>query len=58
MLEVAQELKCVCHERDVKCIKLGKLTWAGHVFRMEESDPAKKVFCAKPGGKGDRRGSA
>ena len=55
---MAQELKCVCHERDVKCIKLGKLTWAGHVFRMEESDPAKKVFCAKPGGKGDRRGSA
>jgi len=32
---VAQNLKYEC---DVKC----KLTWAGNVFRMEESDPAKK----------------
>ena len=28
-------MKYVCHECDVKCIKLGKLTWAGHVFRMK-----------------------
>jgi hypothetical protein len=25
-------------------------------MRMEESDPAKKVICTKPGGNGDRRG--
>jgi hypothetical protein len=24
-------------------------------MRMEESDPAKKVLCSKPGGNGDRR---
>jgi len=41
---------------DVQCIKVGTLTWAGHVLGMEESDPAKKVFCTKPGGNGDRRG--
>jgi hypothetical protein len=22
--------------------------WAGHVMRMEESDPARKVLCTKP----------
>jgi len=35
------------YEDDVKC----RLTWAGHVLRMEESDPAKKVCCSKAGGK-------
>jgi hypothetical protein len=40
---------------DVKFIKLCRLTWARHVMRMEESDPAKKVLCTKPGGYGDRR---
>jgi hypothetical protein len=25
-------------------------------MKMEESDPAKKVLCTKPGGNGDRRG--
>jgi len=39
----------------VKCIKLGRLTWAGHVLEMEENDPAKKAFCTTPGGNGDRR---
>jgi len=29
-------------------------TWDGHVLRTEESDPAKKVFCTKRGGKTDR----
>ena len=37
----------------MKCIKLGRRTWAGHVPRMEENDPAKKVFCTKPEGKAD-----
>jgi len=32
------------YEYDMKC----GLTWAGHVLRMEESDPAaKKVFCTR-----------
>jgi len=28
----------------VQCIKLGRFTWAGHVLRMKESDPARKSF--------------
>jgi hypothetical protein len=28
---------------------------AGHVMKMEESDPARKVLCTKPGGIGDRK---
>jgi hypothetical protein len=28
----------------VQCIKLGRLTWDGHVLRMEESDPARQSF--------------
>ena len=39
----------------VKFIELGTLTWAGHVMRIEESDPAKKVVCTKPGGSKYRR---
>jgi hypothetical protein len=39
----------------VKFINLGRLIWAGHVMRMEESDPAKNVFGTKPEGNGDRR---
>jgi hypothetical protein len=27
----------------------------GHVIRMEDNYPAKKVLCTKPGGNGDRR---
>jgi hypothetical protein len=42
-------------EYDVKCIQLGRLTWAGHVLSMEEIDPARKVCCTKQGGTGDRR---
>lgn len=40
----------------MKFIKLGRLTWAVYVIRMEESDPAKNVFGTKPEGNGDRRG--
>ena len=39
----------------MKFIKLVRLRWAGHVMRLEEGDPAKKVLCPKPGGTGDRR---
>jgi len=28
----------------VQCIKLGRLTWAGHMLMMEESDSARKSF--------------
>jgi hypothetical protein len=41
-------------EYNVKFITLGTLRWAGHVIRMEESDPAKKVLCTQPGGHGER----
>jgi hypothetical protein len=36
-------------------LRLEDWRWAGHVIKMEESDPAKKVLCTKPGGNGDRR---
>ena len=39
----------------VKFIKLGRLRWVGHVMRMEESNPIKKVICTKTGGNGDGR---
>jgi hypothetical protein len=39
----------------VKFVKLVRLRGAGHVMRLEESDPAKKVLRPKPGGNGDRR---
>jgi hypothetical protein len=42
-------------EHDVKFSKLGRLRWAGHVMRMEESDLVRKVLCTKPGGIGDRK---
>ena len=35
--------------------ELIRLRWAGHVMRLEEIDPTKKVPCTKPGGNGDRR---
>jgi hypothetical protein len=41
-------------EYDVKFIKHGTFRWSGHVTRMEESDPAKKILCTKPGGNGGR----
>jgi hypothetical protein len=37
-------------------IKLDTLRRAGHVSRMEESDPGKKVLCTKPGENGVRGG--
>jgi len=49
--DVAKTLKYMFYyEYDVK----RRLTRAGHVLRMEGSDPAKKVFCTNTGGKADR----
>jgi hypothetical protein len=42
-------------KRDVKCIEDSRLRWAGHVMRVEESDPARKVLCTKSGRIGDRK---
>ena len=40
----------------VKRIKIQRLRWLGHVVRMEESTPARKVFESEPGGGSRRRG--
>jgi len=40
----------------VKRIKIQRLRWLGHVVRMEESNPARKVFESEPGGGSRRRG--
>jgi hypothetical protein len=39
----------LCDECDVKFIKLGRLRWAEHLMRLEESDPANKDLCMKQG---------
>ena len=39
----------------MRFVKLGRFRWAGHVRRMEVSDPAEKVLCIKTGGNGERR---
>ena len=39
----------------MKFNKLHRLRWAGHVMRMEESDPAKKVLHTEPGENGYRK---
>jgi hypothetical protein len=49
------EICKLCDEYDVEFIKIGRLGWAGHMMRMEESDPAMIVLCTKPGRSGDRR---
>ena len=48
------EIYMLYDEYDVKFIKLGRLRWAEHVIKMEESDAAKKVPCTKAGVNGDR----
>jgi hypothetical protein len=53
MLEGVQNSK-LHDEYNVKFIKHGTFRWSGHVMRMEESDPAKKVLCTKPRGNGER----
>ena len=49
------EIYKLCDKYGVKCIKVGRLRWAGHVMRTKECDPAKKVLCTKSQGNGDRR---
>jgi hypothetical protein len=41
-------------ECDAVFINVVDVRWVGLVMRMEESDPAKKIFCTKTGGNGDR----
>jgi hypothetical protein len=51
-----EEVQKLYDEYDVvKFIRLARLRWAGHVTRMEKSDPARKVFWTKPGGGGNSR---
>ena len=46
----------LCDEYDMmEFIEIGRIRWAGHVMRMEGSDPARKMLCTKLGGSGDRR---
>jgi hypothetical protein len=37
-------------EEVVKFIKLSKLRWAGHVMRLNDNDPDRKVLMSQPGG--------
>jgi hypothetical protein len=39
----------------VKFMKLSRFSWAGHVFQLNESDPARKVLLTGPGGQRPRR---
>ena len=34
----------------VKVIKIGRLSWLGHLFRMQEMDPCRKLTVLKPEG--------
>jgi len=53
----------VCGERDtimsfilstmnltIKVIKIGRMRWLGHLFRMQELDPCRKLTVLKPEG--------
>ena len=37
-------------EEVVKFIKLSRLRWAGHIMRLNDNDPARKVLMCQPGG--------
>lgn len=38
----------------IKTIKINRLRWMGHIMRMPETDPARKILLKKP--MGHRRG--
>jgi hypothetical protein len=43
------ELHMLYDESDIiKVIKLGRLRWLGHLFRMQELDPCRKLTLQKP----------
>ena len=45
------ELYTMCNELDiVKMIKIGRLRWLGHFFRMQELDPCGKLCVLRPEG--------
>ena len=47
------ELYALCDELDiVKVIKIGRLRWLGHLFRMQKLDPCRKLTLLKPEGAG------
>ena len=32
----------------IKCFKIKRMNWASHIARMDERDPVKKIFAARP----------
>ena len=47
----SNELYALCNELDVvKVTKIGRLRWLGHLFRMQELDPCRKLTVLKPEG--------
>ena len=45
------EFYALCAEIDtVKVIKTGRFRWLGHLFRMQELDPHRKLTVLKPEG--------
>jgi hypothetical protein len=53
-LRYNEELYCLSDETDlVTTIKITRLRWAGHILRMQDNLPCKKITLEKP--KGRRR---
>ena len=49
--QYSKELYVLCDELDVvKVIKIERLRWLGHLFRMQELDPCRKLTLFKPEG--------
>ena len=45
------EMYALCDELDiVTVLKRGKIRWLGHLFRMQELDPCRKLTVLKPEG--------
>ena len=45
------ELCALCNELNiVKVMKTGRMRWLGHLFRMQELDPCRKLTVLKPEG--------
>jgi hypothetical protein len=53
ILEESSEEKSILNFDDdiVKFVELCSLRWAGHVMRMSENGPTKKVVMLEPGGR-------
>ena len=47
----SNELYALCNELGIiKVIKIGRLRWLGHVFRVQELDPCEKLTLIEPEG--------